>query len=170
MSVVQVGLFTGGLVLGAGGALLLRPSTSQAHIGQQSAGVVPSPPTTLPSPNRGQVVVDGSLSPSDRSLLGPGGHPGPISDFLRHAAYISSYDRKMRHPHWTAEHLTAASLMKSEDPAGRPDRKNSVFREDERIPALFRARMADYFRSGYGERQKRLLMFLSIYSLDCSSL
>ena len=70
-----------------------------------------------------------------------------MADFLRHAAYVSSYDRRLRHPSWTAEHLTAASLQRPGGGGG--DRTNSVFKEDERIPELFRARLADYFRSGY---------------------
>lgn len=44
----------------------------------------------------------------------------------------------------TAQHLTRTSL---EDPTG--DRSKSVFIEDEGLPVPFRARLADYFRSGY---------------------
>jgi len=146
MSLVQVGLFAGGVALGATGAVLLRPNVpSQTQVAQHgNKTVVPGQPTTLQSQ-----LIDSGYTSADDQLIGPGGNPGPISDFLRHAAYISSYDRKLRHPSWTAEHMTAASLTRPD--GGRPDRKNSVFREDERIPALFRARMADYFRSGYGE-------------------
>ena len=48
----------------------------------------------------------------------------------------------------TAEHITRASLAK---PPGAPagDRANSKFIEDEEVPAPFRARLQDYFRSGY---------------------
>ena len=54
----------------------------------------------------------------------------------------------------TAEHLTLASLGKSriDDKAGTSesgDRGNSTFREDESLPAPFRAKLQDYFRSGY---------------------
>lgn len=131
-------------MVGVGGAYLIRPSKAP------SQQVVPqsTSPTTIYEEQLNLPMLTG-YSPQDEQLIGPGGYPGPVSDFLRHAAFISSYDRRMRHPSWTAEHLTAASLTRPND--AKPDRKNSVFREDERIPALFRARLADYFRSGYGE-------------------
>lgn len=52
----------------------------------------------------------------------------------------------------TAEHLTLASLGKSRViPAeeGGGDRANSTFKEDGSLPAMFRSKLADYFRSGY---------------------
>ena len=55
----------------------------------------------------------------------------------------------------TAEHLTLSSLGKSTlsaataDEAEKGDRGRSVFTEDTLIPAPFRARLQDYFRSGY---------------------
>ncbi|KAH9966494.1 DNA/RNA non-specific endonuclease [Russula dissimulans] len=62
----------------------------------------------------------------------------------------------MRHPAWTVEHLTMASLGKSgvDDPTAREnsergDRGKSVFTEDEALPEPFRAKLQDYFRSGY---------------------
>ena len=50
-----------------------------------------------------------------------------------------------------AEHLTRASLGNSKEPhsEGGGDRSKSVFIEDEELPVPFRARLADYFRSGY---------------------
>ncbi|KAF7311662.1 Endonuclease [Mycena kentingensis (nom. inval.)] len=75
-------------------------------------------------------------------------NPGPVADALVRKAYVAAYDRRLRHPAWTAEHLTAASLRppKSEGPA---DRTKSAFIEDETLPIPFRARLADYFKSGY---------------------
>ncbi|EST08182.1 DNA/RNA non-specific endonuclease [Kalmanozyma brasiliensis GHG001] len=140
--VVQASIFAGGLVVGAGGAVLLsskhKPAPSAVTPTQQPAGPAA---TTTPS------SVPDLYTLSSTDALGPAGYPGPIADFLRHAAYVSSYDRRLRHPSWTAEHLTSASLQRP--PGTKPDRSNSVFREDLRIPELFRARMADYFRSGY---------------------
>ena len=56
----------------------------------------------------------------------------------------------------TAEHLTLASLGKSpvEDPnpgnnGEKGDRGKSTFHEDESLPVAFRAKLQDYFRSGY---------------------
>jgi len=46
----------------------------------------------------------------------------------------------------TAEHLTQSVLRKGSD-AG--DRSKSNFTEDASIPAVFRAKLQDYFRSGY---------------------
>ncbi|KAH7107784.1 hypothetical protein BKA62DRAFT_684439 [Auriculariales sp. MPI-PUGE-AT-0066] len=82
------------------------------------------------------------------------GNPGPISDLLTRKAYIAAYDRRLRHPAWTAEHLTLASLGKSAliapvDDGEKGDRSKSQFMEDEAVPALFRAHLKDYFRSGY---------------------
>ncbi|KAI0928240.1 hypothetical protein AcW1_005547 [Taiwanofungus camphoratus] len=82
------------------------------------------------------------------------GNPGPISDRLIRIAYVAGYDRRLRHPAWTAEHLTLASLGKSalEQPPSNSetgDRSQSTFTEDESVPALFRAKLQDYFKSGY---------------------
>ena len=61
----------------------------------------------------------------------------------------------MRNFRKTAEHLTLSSLGKSalasggsQDPE-RGDRGRSVFTEDVAVPMLFRARLQDYFKSGY---------------------
>lgn len=148
--VVQASLFAGGLVVGAGTAIALTNKRQQPPIPATPADPSsPGKPTLAPpssSPSHIAVVDSGLATSSD--ALGPSGYPGPVSDFLRHVAYVSSYDRRLRHPSWTAEHLTAASLIR---PPGSPkgDRSNSVFKEDPRIPEIFRAKMADYFRSGY---------------------
>ncbi|TRM59403.1 hypothetical protein BD626DRAFT_550247 [Schizophyllum amplum] len=81
------------------------------------------------------------------------GNPGPISDALVRKAYVAAYDRRLRHPAWTAEHLTLASLGKSAlagpEASEAGDRGKSAFVEDPSIPAMFRAKLSDYFRSGY---------------------
>ena len=89
---------------------------------------------------------------------------------IQRKAYTAGYDRKLRHPAWvgsfslhllgpisvhvekTAERLTAASLGRGPskpDETERADRGRSTFTEDESVPIMFRARLADYFRSGY---------------------
>ncbi|TKY88360.1 hypothetical protein EX895_002712 [Sporisorium graminicola] len=147
--VVQAGLFAGGLVVGAGGAVLLAGGQRKpaAPVAVPAPDQIPGQPalSSSSSSSSNLAVVDSGYTSSD--ALGPAGYPGPVADFLRHAAYVSSYDRRLRHPSWTAEHLTAASLQRP--PGSKPDRSNSVFKEDQRIPELFRAKMADYFRSGY---------------------
>ncbi|MBW0493570.1 hypothetical protein O181_033285 [Austropuccinia psidii MF-1] len=82
------------------------------------------------------------------------GHPGPISDFFSREAYAIGYDRRTRNPSWTAEHLTSENL-KPNKTSGKPgdddapDRSHSTFREDVALPEQFRAKLHDYFRSGY---------------------
>ncbi|KAK7207109.1 hypothetical protein BZA70DRAFT_234553 [Myxozyma melibiosi] len=73
------------------------------------------------------------------------GHPGPHVDFDFRQEYISAFDRRMRNPAYVIEHITPQSIAKN----GAVDRKKSVFKENEAIPLKFRAKLADYFRSGY---------------------
>lgn len=73
------------------------------------------------------------------------GFPGPIHDLQKHQEFITCYDRSTRNPYWVLEHVTKESLSRGNG----VDRKKSVFKEDETIPLKFRARLRDYFRSGY---------------------
>ncbi|RUS20084.1 hypothetical protein BC937DRAFT_86399 [Endogone sp. FLAS-F59071] len=72
----------------------------------------------------------------------PYGFPGPVSDILYRSAYVASYNRRDRNPNWVAEHLTNST-------GGGGDRGKSQFKEDESIPPQFRARLLDYFKSGF---------------------
>ena len=70
------------------------------------------------------------------------------------ASLAPSTLRALAYMQQTAEHLTLASLGKSplqKSQAGAPagDRQNSQFKEDADVPTMFRARLQDYFRSGY---------------------
>lgn len=95
--------------------------------------VIPEPVTKAPSTS--------IVSPKDFFNFG---FPGPIHDLQFREEFISSYDRRTKNPYWVLEHLTPESLN------GRnADRKNSKFMEDEDIPEIFRAKLKDYFRSGY---------------------
>ncbi|KAI1337928.1 hypothetical protein F5Y15DRAFT_388344 [Xylariaceae sp. FL0016] len=85
-----------------------------------------------------------NLAPVDPSGLFEYGFPGPVADIATRQALISSYDRRLRNPHWVAEHITPASLATRDG-----DRKHSVFAEDAAVPDKFRAKLKDYFRSGY---------------------
>jgi endonuclease G len=82
--------------------------------------------------------------PVDPNGLFQYGFPGPQADLRPSASLTSSFDRRTRNPFWVAEHITAASLATKGG-----DRRHSVFYEDEAIPMAFRARLADYYRSGY---------------------
>lgn len=73
------------------------------------------------------------------------GFPGPIHDLANHQEFITCYDRQTRNPYWVLEHITKELLQRRDG----VDRKKSVFKEDETIPLKFRARLRDYFRSGY---------------------
>ncbi|ODV93568.1 hypothetical protein PACTADRAFT_71327 [Pachysolen tannophilus NRRL Y-2460] len=74
------------------------------------------------------------------------GFPGPIHDLQTREEFVACYNRVTRNPYYVVEHITPGSLSKN---GANGDRKNSVFKEDEQIPAKFRARLRDYFRSGY---------------------
>lgn len=73
------------------------------------------------------------------------GFPGPVHDLQKNQEFVACYDRATRNPYWVLEHITKESLKRGNG----VDRKKSVFREDELIPLKFRARLRDYFRSGY---------------------
>ncbi|WWC71552.1 uncharacterized protein I206_105510 [Kwoniella pini CBS 10737] len=159
-------LFAAGLTLGVGAGVLYprKPATS------------PLPNVQLPpSPPEGGRQESRALIPTATgSTVLSHGFPGPIPDILKRTAYTAAYDRRLQHPAWTAEHLTATSLAKTPPPSApgntpipleqarkgdtagnndkvvvKGDRSRSVFKEDEDIPEMFRAKMQDYFKSGY---------------------
>ncbi|GAA5833575.1 hypothetical protein JCM11251_003530 [Rhodosporidiobolus azoricus] len=140
-----------GLVLGAAGALTLnKPKPSSAA----SPSPVPTQPGAAPvsalppgSPRAAppQVIGGGLTVQADlQDKIVQGGTIGPISDLLVRTAYTTAYDRRNRIPAWTAEHLTATTLK-----SGGGDRAEAKFREDEDVPEMWRARLLDYFKSGY---------------------
>ncbi|KAH9180378.1 hypothetical protein EDB89DRAFT_2119901 [Lactarius sanguifluus] len=74
----------------------------------------------------------------------------PVPDQLVRQAYVAAYDRRLRHPAWVSSHLSLLPCPPS--PAGdgeTGDRGKSTFHEDESLPVQFRAKLQDYFRSGY---------------------
>ncbi|CAJ2510234.1 Uu.00g061340.m01.CDS01 [Anthostomella pinea] len=102
-----------------------------------------TPPNQQPGLSTSAPAAPG-LAPVDPAGLFEYGFPGPVSDIATRAALISSFDRRLRNPHWVAEHITPASLAQRDG-----DRKHSVFAEDPAVPPQFRATLKDYFRSGY---------------------
>ncbi|KAE8213490.1 hypothetical protein CF319_g9167 [Tilletia indica] len=161
-SLFHAGIFAGGLLVGAGSTIAFLKNSQQQQPLQQQPVLLATPPSSPSSPaqrnnNSGAIIPPpGALASAllQSDILRPSGYPGPISDLLPQTVFLSSYDRRLRHPHWTAEHLTAASIARPPStpgsaPVDKPDRSRSVFREDERIPLPFRAKLADYFRSGY---------------------
>lgn len=93
-------------------------------------------------PNSGS--SDSSLVQLKPKELFKYGFPGPIHDIEDRYQYISCYNRQTRNPYWVLEHITPESLA-----LRNGDRKNSFFKENERIPEIFRAKLKDYFGSGY---------------------
>ena len=100
-----------------------------------------TPPASLPSTSP---LLQPHHPPVDPSGLFQYGFPGPISDLHPTLSTTSAFDRRTRNPLWVAEHITPASLS-----IKGGDRRHSQFVEDENIPAKFRAKLHDYFRSGY---------------------
>lgn len=104
--------------------------------------VVPPPRPQQPQPQQPSNPL--SNVEKAREIL-PFGFPGPVSDVVYRNAYVTSFNRRDRNPNWVAEHLTAAKLKRGDD----VDRQKSTFKEDDSIPSQFRAKLADYFRSGF---------------------
>ena len=87
----------------------------------------------------------GANRPSHPESFFKFGFPGPLHDLERRDEFVSCYDRRARIPYWVLEEITKESLKAGDN----VNRKYAVFKEDERIPINFRARLRDYFRSGY---------------------
>lgn len=109
----------------------------------QPSRTAPPPPAPIPPIARGGPQVP-ALPPVDPAGVFQYGFPGPVSDIRNAASLTSSYNRATRNPHWVAEHITPASLLMQNG-----DRRHSQFTEDGSIPEKFRAKLKDYFRSGY---------------------
>ena len=104
----------------------------------------PPRPTPLPPVPGIPHPAIAAHKPVDPSGIFQYGFPGPVADLRPAASLTSSFDRRTRNPHWVAEHITPQSLADN-----NADRKHSVFVEDITIPEMFRAKLKDYFRSGY---------------------
>ncbi|CBF86343.1 hypothetical protein AN2185.2 [Aspergillus nidulans FGSC A4] len=129
-----------------------RPSPQQQKPATATPTTAPAPPTApvaVPVPTQ---PASPSLASKSATATGPVdpagiyqyGFPGPIADTITSLPLTGAYDRRTRNPSWVAEHITPASLASK-----NADRKHSTFFEDSTIPPLFRAKLADYFRSGY---------------------
>lgn len=131
-------LLTGVLGLGAGSGLtylFLRDESVSAT--KASNVIVPG----LSTVSDVQLLSNLHIKPSEYFKYG---FPGPVHDLQTREQFISCYNRQTRNPYWVVEHITPESLAKQEG-----NRQGSIFREDEQIPDIFRARLKDYFRSGF---------------------
>ena len=141
-------------VIAAGGAAAGAAATA-AFYSTRKDSVAPVPvATTATTATRPTPIPSVPTVPSPSAALRkPGvdpsglfqyGFPGPVNDLRPAASLTSAYDRRTKNPAWVAEHITPESLANS-----NADRKHSVFVEDVAIPEKFRAKLKDYFRSGY---------------------
>lgn len=138
-----------GISAAAGAAatsLFLSSRSNRKPTSVAAASSTAHPPTPSPPPlnSANYFLFKDPIPLIEPSGLFQYGFPGPISDLHPTLSTISAFDRRNRNPLWVAEHITPASLA-----LDNGDRKHSVFAEDETIPPKFRAKLKDYFRSGY---------------------
>ncbi|KAK2789459.1 nuclease [Emmonsiellopsis sp. PD_33] len=101
-------------------------------------------PSPYPQPQTTAVAPIQPKSPVDPTGLLQYGFPGPVVDAVTSLPLTSGFDRRTRNPAWVAEHITPESVRQNNG-----DRKHSTFYEETTIPQAFRARLNDYYRSGY---------------------
>ncbi|KAH0558350.1 nuclease [Trichoglossum hirsutum] len=116
----------------------ISQATSPTTIGAEPSASPPTSPAVL---GAGKALLAGPVDPAG---LFKYGFPGPVNDLAARASLVSGFDRRLRNPTWVAEHITPESLA-----LRNADRKLSAFAEDTAVPEKFRAKLKDYFRSGY---------------------
>lgn len=142
MAAERATLVLGGAAVGAISFAAYQKFT-QKPVKPFQPAVMPPPPSQqrpmAPSNNKALDNIEKA-----KAIL-PFGFPGPVNDLIYRSAYVTSYNRRDRNPNWVAEHLTVDSLKRGDD----VDRQKSNFKEDDGVPPQFRAKLADYFRSGF---------------------
>ncbi|WPG98713.1 Mitochondrial nuclease [Acrodontium crateriforme] len=139
-----VGAASTAALLGMGSSKKNIPSqtvTTTTTVGTSPTGTAPPLPVPIRRLDDPKAPF---VPPVDPAGLFQYGFPGPVNDVRNAASLTSSYDRRTKNPHWVAEHITPASLLMRNG-----DRRHSAFEEDQAIPEKFRAKLKDYFRSGY---------------------
>jgi endonuclease G len=142
MSAEKATLVLGGAVAGVVSFAAYQKFTQKPA--RQLPPAVIQPPRPPQQQQQQQVQQPTNNVEKAREIL-PFGFPGPVSDLVYRNAYVTSFNRRDRNPNWVAEHLTAAKLKRGDD----VDRQKSTFKEDDSVPPQFRAKLADYFRSGF---------------------
>jgi endonuclease G, mitochondrial len=127
-------------------AIYSSKKSSPPSIATTTTTVTSSSKTAPPAPVPATVAVQQALrdAPVDPNGLFQYGFPGPVADLRPSPSLVSSFDRRTRNPAWVAEHITRDSLHQRGG-----DRRHSQFYEDESVPEKFRAKLKDYYRSGY---------------------
>ncbi|KAI4088645.1 MAG: hypothetical protein L6R37_008168 [Teloschistes peruensis] len=137
-----------GLSAAAGSAATAAIFANRSQKKEVATSTTSSPPTSTsprpPAPGPLPHPFKDLVSPVNPTGVFQYGFPGPVNDLHPTLSTTSSFDRRTRNPYWVAEHITPESLS-----ANNADRRHSVFVEDESIPEKFRAKLHDYFRSGY---------------------
>ncbi|KAF8078170.1 hypothetical protein FPV67DRAFT_38480 [Lyophyllum atratum] len=147
--IVRAAIFAAGALVGGGVATVISSRKQTIPRPSQVASTTSAPIIELGKTGQPK-LQEPSLVPSTVvSTVLKYGNPGPISDSLVRQGYVAAYDRRLRHPAWTAEHLTQASLRSGKESNTAGDRSKSTFIEDESLPKRFRAQLKHYFRSGY---------------------
>ena len=123
---------------GIGAAVTAAIMSSSPKKTAATPASAPKPPIAASTPSATK------LGPVNPSGLFEFGFPGPIADLANRSALISSYDRRLRNPHWVVEHITPESVSQN-----FADRKHSSFLEDSSVPEKFRGLLKDYYRSGF---------------------
>ncbi|KAJ2906857.1 putative nuclease NUC1 precursor mitochondrial [Zalerion maritima] len=124
------------------------PSVAQQPQASPPASIAPivAVPVAVPSGGAAPPTITpaGATGPINPSGVFEYGFPGPIADVSNRPSLVSSYDRRLRNPHWVVEHITPESLA-----LRNGDRKHSSFLEDPIVPQKFRGLLSDYYRSGF---------------------
>lgn len=111
------------------------------HVASAASSLVPRNDDIEPikQPNFNQAAAADNLKHSLKYGL-------PSKDNIRlFNDFILSYDRRLRSAAWVMEHLTPDKLIDK----GLTDRDESKFHEDKEIHEYFRAKNADFRKSGY---------------------
>ncbi|KAK5664095.1 hypothetical protein OQA88_310 [Cercophora sp. LCS_1] len=116
-------------------------TTTTTYTTPKPSPITPPAPLPVSTP---ALPVSSPNAPVNPSGLFEYGFPGPVSDLSARSALISAFDRRTRNPQWVVEHITPSSLAQRGG-----DRKHSAFLEDPLVPEKFRAKLKDYFRSGF---------------------
>ncbi|KAI6019614.1 hypothetical protein F5J12DRAFT_966975 [Pisolithus orientalis] len=153
---IHAACFAVGAVVGGG----IAAAVSARGVGRpRPASVTSSGTAVIPAVGPPIVEVgptgDAKLIPSaavSGALVSPVlkyGHPGPVPDLLVRKAYTVAYDRRYRHPAWPPSASLRCCRRPLSDGSENGDRSRSSFTEDDALPVPFRAKLQDYFRSGY---------------------